>query len=388
MLRKLFIFLLILSVASQANGQGRLSAGIRSGYPFSPQEELLNGENSLGRPLRINASADIQYAFMFPESSRIGRLFPTTYQGIGLSVFSIFDHKDIGTPVSLYIFQGARIAQLTPHLSLDYEWNFGASFGWHCYADQPFNTIMGSRTNAYINGSIMLTWSIGNGWKIAAGPEMSHFSNGHTSLPNAGLNTIGMRLNVIRTDNTERLSGQAENIPPANKWSENISCDITAYGALKKYAMTYNESTYIVDGHFGVCGININPFYDLNRHFRVGLSLDMNYDESANIYRHVAGLTDNDRIRFYRPPFDEQYSIGLSARVEFVMPIFSINFGTGHNIVYKGADLDGLYQIIALKTHITRRLYIHTGYQFRKFKYPDHLVIGLGWRLGHTEKYK
>jgi hypothetical protein len=67
-------------------------------------------------------------------------------------------------------------------------------------------------------------------------------------------------------------------------------------------------------------------------------------------------------------------------------PIFSVHFGIGHNFLYKGRDFKGFYQIIALKTHITRRLYIHTGYQFRDFNNPDNLLLGLGWRFINSKK--
>lgn len=384
MRRYILIFMTCLSLTVNSYGQSRISASLRSGYPFSPQEELLEGINSLGRPLNIAASADIQYAFIFPETSRLGRLYPTAYQGAGVSVFSLFDHQDIGTPVSIYVFQGARIARLSRSLSLDYEWNFGASFGWHRYKEHEFNTIMGTKVNAYVNGSLMLTWRAGEDWKIAVGPDMAHYSNGHTGLPNAGLNIIGMRLNVARTFGDEPSSDTAYGYRKESKWTKNISLDITAFGAMKKGMAEYNETLYLVDGMFGAAGLHITPFYDFNRHFRAGVSLDFNYDECANIQKHIAGVTSDDRIRFYRPPFTEQASVGLSARIEIVMPIFSVHFGIGHNIIYKSADLGKFYQIIALKIQITRRLYLHTGYQFRNFKYPDHLLIGFGWRFGNS----
>ena len=136
---RLLISAVVLLVAGQAYGQHRLSAGLRGGYPFSPQKDLLEGVNSLERPLRIAGSADVQYAFIIPG---------TSYQGVGLSVFSLFDHEDTGTPVSLYVFQGARIVRLSSALSLDYEWNFGASLGWHRKEEHPLNTIIGTRVNA------------------------------------------------------------------------------------------------------------------------------------------------------------------------------------------------------------------------------------------------
>lgn len=376
MFRRIIIFFIVLSSAAQAYGQHRVSAGLRTGYPFSPQDELLQGVNSLGRPLRVGASADIQYAFYFPGSS---------YQGVGVSVFSLFDHKDVGTPVSVYILQGARIAQLSRTLSLDYEWNFGASFGWHRTKDYPFNTIMGTKVNAYINGSIMFSWQPSPEWKISLGPDFSHYSNGHTQLPNAGLNIIGMRLNAASTFGKAMFSVPAESYPDEHKWTENISYDITVFGAPNKSSVYHNDRYFIVDGHFATAGLFVNPFYEFHKHFRAGLSLDFNYNEGANICHHIAALTPDQRVRFFRPPLSEQMSLGMSLRAELVMPIFSVHFGVGHNFIYKGHALEGLYQIIALKTRITERLYIHTGYQFWNFKNPDHLLLGLGWRFGNVK---
>ena len=70
-------------------------------------------------------------------------------------------------------------------------------------------------------------------------------------------------------------------------------------------------------------------------------------DRRRPISSHVAG-TSSGAIGFFRPSLAEQLSLGLSVRAELVMPIFSVQFGIGHNIIYKGSDLAGFYQIIAL----------------------------------------
>ena len=373
MLKRFLITVVVLLIAGQAFAQHRLSAGLHGGYPFSPQKELLEGVNSLERPLRVTGAADVQYAFIIPR---------TSYQGVGLSVFSLFDHEDVGTPLSLYIFQGARIVRLSSALSFDYEWNFGASFGWHRNEEHPLNTIMGTKVNAYINGGIMLTWQ-DDDLTVSIGPEFTHYSNGETELPNAGLNIVGLRLNAARTFERNAFPKITEALSKEESMTGKISWDITAFGSLKKCAVNHNGINYKVEGRFATAGIHINPFYDLHKHFRAGASLDLNYDESANISGHVAG-TSSSAIGFFRPSFEEQVSLGLSVRAELVMPIFSVQFGIGHNIIYKGSDLAGFYQIIALKTHITKRLYLHTGYQFRNFHNPDHLLLGLGYRISKS----
>ena len=63
------------------------------------------------------------------------------------------------------------------------------------------------------------------------------------------------------------------------------------------------------------------------------------------------------------------------------MPVFSINVGVGRNLIYSGGDMKGFYQILALKTYITRHLFLHVGYQLSKFKDPNNLMLGLGYRF-------
>lgn len=122
-------------------------------------------------------SFHLKYAFRFSKESNLGRLFPHTYQGIGVSYQTFFSPVELGNPVSVYAFQGSRIAQLSPRLSLDYEWNFGASFGWRKYDElsNPQNVLIGSKINAYINLGFLLNWQVHKYWKLAAGVDLTHF---------------------------------------------------------------------------------------------------------------------------------------------------------------------------------------------------------------------
>lgn len=71
--------------------------------------------------------------------------------------------------------------------------------------------------------------------------------------------------------------------------------------------------------------------------------------------------------------------LGLSARVEFRMPIFSVNIGLGHSLYAPGGkDQRGWYQMFTLKTFVTRHLYLSTGYRLVRFKSPGNLMLGLG----------
>ena len=173
---------------------------IRPGY-VAPTNSFLEGDNARQKTIDQSLSLHLKYAFRFNKDSRLGRLYPHAYQGIGVSYNTFHSPAELGNPVVVYAFQGAPIVQLSPLLSFDYEWNFGASFGWKKYDGlyNPQNEVIGSKINAYINLGFILNWQLHPQWKLAAGVDFTHFSNGNTHYPNGGLNVIGGRVGIVRT---------------------------------------------------------------------------------------------------------------------------------------------------------------------------------------------
>lgn len=354
---------------------------IRPGYVV-PTNSFLAGDNAQQKAIDQSLSLHLKYAFRFSPNSCLGKLYPSAYQGIGVS-YSTFSRPDeLGNPVTVYVFQGAPLMQFSRRLSLDYEWNFGASFGWKKYDElyNQKNMAIGSEINAYINLGFFLNWQLHPQWKLAAGVDFTHFSNGNTHYPNGGLNAIGGRIGVVRTfDATDGAAGAAGSkrlfIEP------HVSYDLVVYGATRKKGFVKDNVPSLVPGSFGIIGLNFAPMYNLNNYFRAGLSVDAQYDESANIKDYKLERTYSDELKFHRPPFRKQFAVGVSFRAELVMPIFSINAGLGRNLICSGDDTQGFYQILALKTYVTRHLFLHVGYQLSKFKDPNNLMLGLGYRF-------
>lgn len=360
----------------------------KSAYTF-PTKGFFKGENMAESPIRTNLSGHIKYGFKFAPNSYMGKMYPNTIQGIGIGYNTFYNRKEVGNPLAVYVFQTSRIASLTQNLSLDYEWNFGASFGWKKYDAEknPYNTIVGSKANAYINLGFLLNWQITNEVAFRAGIGLSHYSNGNTSYPNYGVNTLDGRIGLMwcpQDDPNSRINNKNKlAVIPKYGFKPYVSYDLIVYGATKKKGIVWQDgSGMLIPGKFAVAGLNFNPMYNFNKYFRAGLSLDAQYDESANITDHVANTdTPTDDVKFFRPPFIEQFSLGLSARAEIVMPIFSINLGIGKNFICRGADTNSFYQTFVLKTDITRNFFLHVGYQLYKFKNPNNLMLGIGYRF-------
>lgn len=334
---------------------------IRPSYLF-PTHEFFKGNSNTGKKNNHSFAGHIKYGFKFSPDSELGRLYPHAIQGIGIGYNTFFNTEEIGNPIALYVFQTSRIATVTPRLSFDYEWNFGASFGWKKFDEKnnPNNMVVGSKINAYINLGFLLNWQLTANTNLKAGIDVTHYSNGNTSYPNAGVNTIGASIGITRSfgggnNGQDKLCKQFTPI-----FDRYITYDLIVYGATrKKGVFPENHDPILVPGSFGIIGLNFNPLYNISRYFRAGLSLDMQYDESANIGQHIANddipSTPED-LKFFRPLFREQFSTGISVRAEIVMPVFSINLGIGKNFICKGSDTNSFYQTFVLKTNIMTKI--------------------------------
>lgn len=349
-------------------------------YPQSVFEtkDFFKGVNAQGQRIDQALSLHLKYAFQFPQHSHLGRLYPHTYQGVGLSYNTFFNSTEMGNPVALYLFQGSRIAQLWQHLSLDYEWHFGLSWGWKPYdgATNHFNTVVGTRSNAYIHLGLLLAWQMSQEWKLTMGMGVTHYSNGNTHYPNSGVNVWGANVGVTRLFGKALAAGEAH-VGSTPQVKPHVSWDLLLYGAMRSKGIVSDR--IVVPGSYGVAGFYLSPMYNFNKYFRGGLSLDGQFDESANI--KVKMIDDYGNYEYHRASLDHQIGLGLSLRGELVMPIFTINCGIGHNVIYHGDDLDGFYQELGLKMQLVHSLYLHVGYRLAEFHDPQNLMFGIGYRF-------
>ena len=361
----------------------RLGMEARPQYVF-PTNPFLQGENERWKPIQTSFAAHLKYSFKFRPNTCADRIYGGAYQGIGVSLTTFGDKKQLGDPFSFYVFQGARIARFSPRVSLNYEWNFGLSAGWKPYDNyyNSYNGAVGSRMNAYINAGVYINWAFSRYFDLIVGGDFTHFSNGNTKFPNAGINTAGAKIGLVYNFNrTEEDLSKSLYQPVTTRFPRHISYDVVLFGSWRRKGVWVGEKQIASPNAYPVAGFNFAPMYNFNNYFRAGLSVDAQFDESANIKDYKLVGTYGDDIKFHRPPFREQFAVGLSLRAELVMPIFSINVGIGRNMIYSGDDTEGFYQILALKTYVTRHLFLHVGYQLSKFKDPNNLMLGIGYRF-------
>ncbi len=362
----------------------------RPGYIFRINP-FLKGENMDGQPIKLLYSTHLKYSFQFQPTSYVNKIYRGVYQGIGLSHYNFGNSVEIGNPIALYLFQGATIAQFSPRLSLNYEWNFGLSAGWKPYDKEsnPNNGMIGSKLNAYMNANFYLKQRLSTKFDLIAGGTLTHFSNGNTRFPNAGLNAVDAKVGLVYNlnGNDRKLSSLLSHTPLLiNKFPKHISTDVVLFGSWRNKGLLFNDTPLASPDTYHVFGFNVNPMYNMNYNLRFGLSLDGVYDSSANVYTEdyiVSAGGANPGYTFYKPSIEKQLALGISARGEYVMPYFTVGLGIGTNVLHGGEDFKGLYQILALKIEVTRSSFIHIGYNLKDFKEPNYLMLGIGYRFGN-----
>ncbi len=377
----------------------------RVGVQISPSwvpgtNSYVRGKNPDNAKVNSSFGGDLRADFSFNPATREGMLYPGLYQGIGLGVNGYFHSGLLGTPVSAYVYQGAPIVNLSERLSLDYEWQFGASFGWKHYNKETAedNVAIGSPVTAHLGLAVKLNYQLSSRWALSLGIGANHYSNGNTSWPNGGINTVGASIGIAYIINPQggfgdELQGglEGEGLRGYRKTQRVLAeeadrhkwmYDIMAYGAWRKRVVTvgYPAEPTLCPGRFGVLGMQFSPLYKLNRWASVGPALDIQWDESSGLEPYWVEGSYNENIKFKRPPFGKQLSLGFSAHAELTMPIFSVNVGLGYDVLNPKGD-KAFYQSLTLKTFITKNIYLNTGYRLGNFHDPQNLMLGVGLRL-------
>lgn len=364
----------------------RLGVEARPQYVF-PTNDFLKGENERWKPIQNSFAAHLKYSFKFRPNTCADRIYGGAYQGVGLSMTTFGDKKQLGDPFTFYVFQGARIADITSRLSLHYEWNFGLSAGWKPYDNDynSYNGVVGSRMNAYMNAGIYLNWAFSRYFDLIVGGDLTHFSNGNTKFPNAGINTTGAKIGLVYNFNRNEEELTKSLLQPViPRFPRHVSYDLVFFGSWRRKGVYVGEKQIASPGAYPVAGFNFAPMYNIGYKFRVGASLDGVYDGSANVYTEDLIIDEfGDPVsprRFFRPGLQHQLALGLSGRAEYVMPYFTIGVGMGVNVIGRG-DLRGFYQMLALKIDVTRNSFLHIGYNLQNFQTPNYLMLGLGFRF-------
>lgn len=328
----------------------------------------LSGKNPQGEV--INQSTTLRLKYTLQQSGNPDDI--GAYFGIGGG--AVLTSQLLGTPFLAYIVQGAPLVNFSRRVSLNYELQLGAAFGWKSYEAEinESNHVVGSKVTAYIGADVFLRLALARHWDLNIGFGYGHFSNANLRMPNEGLHTMGGRVSLAYYFNRDesqisRASLFTAPVPPRKKrWF----ADVVLFGGWKIKSLSLPNT-------FGVAGFSFSPTYRLNSVFGVGLSLDGIYDHSVNL---ITSDDDNDKtLEFYYPDTSKQLALGLQARAELTMPVFRASVGIGRYMV---GGINCFYETLAMKIDFTRHFFLNIGYCLYNYNYTNNLMLGIGYRIG------
>lgn len=366
----------------------RVGAEFRPEYVF-PTNPFVRGSNFAEKPIDLSLSAHLRYSLRPQAGSHTDQIYPGVYQGLGVAYYDFGNAQELGNPAAIYLFQGARIARLSPRITFNYEWNFGLSYGWKTYDEQANkrNVVVGSKANAFLSVGFYFLWQMSSKLDLSAGFALSHFSNGNTKFPNAGVNSGGLRVGIdYNFGRTGVLAPERSRAVYAGPFPRHMSYDVVLFGSWRRKGVALGEKQIPSPESYPVAGLSFAAMYNFGYKFRAGLALDGVYDGSANVYTEdvICEMGGScPEYDFMQPGINKQLALGVSARGEFVMPYFSVGFGLGINVLHKGGDLKQFYQMLTLKIAVTRSGFVHIGYNLRDFHEPNYLMLGLGYRFNN-----
>lgn len=360
----------------------RVGLEFRPGYVFSTNS-FLQGLNQADKPVRNAYAVHLKYSFQYHPGTWADRVYGGAYQGVGAAYSNFGNTAELGNPLSLYLFQGARIVGISPRLSFNYEWNFGLSLGWKPYdpQDNRYNVMIGSGMNAYINTNFYFNWILSPQFDLTAGVSLTHYSNGNTGFPNAGLNMASFKAGLVYNINRRRNELLKTLCPYVPAFPRHVCYDLVVFGSWRRKG--YRDGDVFVPSPlaYKVIGMNLAALYNVSYKFRAGVALDGVYDASANVF--ALEVYDGGNRHFVKPPFNAQIALGVSGRAEYVMPYFIVGIGMGTNILHRGGDLKAFYQMLVLKVKVTRNSFLHIGYNLQEFRTPNYLMLGIGYRFNN-----
>ncbi|MDH8702478.1 hypothetical protein M2138_001842 [Dysgonomonadaceae bacterium PH5-43] len=332
-------------------------------------------------------SADIRYGFSPKGDNWKDYAYGMPYMGVGVYVANFQRKKDLGTPVSLFFFQGGNLLNYTEKVSLNYEWNAGLAFNWKPYDafTNPNNVAIGSAVNIHAAVNLYMNWKLTKNFHLNVGVEFDHFSNAASRLPNRGVNLVSGFVDLTYHFNNEdfkytpslydkpEFKTTREHDFMALVSSRNVEVDTVGTGLPDKY----------VRQNFIVLGASYAYMFNDNYRYRWGPSVEVTYDESAGAkqWREVNELNGRTYDRVKLDKFFNRFSVGVSVKGEINVARFSGFLNLGYDVIHARKEDGRFYQIFGIKVFLKENLFGVFGVRTTNFGRSQYPFLNLGYTI-------
>jgi hypothetical protein len=307
--------------------------------------------------------------------------------GVGFLTYGFPQTGQLGEPNALYLFLNKPYKRWGNKYSFNYFIRLGMSYNWEPNdpAINPANLVLGSFRNLYISAGIEAEYNFTPRLSTSIGGAFAHFSNGQSSLPNAGMNLLtphisikynfndGEQMEYKKVEEPEFKDKGMEYYFTIGNGIRQIFFDTAATGVPKKLGVSYP-----------VHNISVAAQYQFNWKGKFGGGLDFIYWGAQNpgIELGAGGVIQAKPV-----PTNEKLQLGVFVSYEFVLNNFSIYAQPGYRVIrteYAGMPPD-FYQHLAGKYHI-RNLILGVAIRAVNFGIAEYIEWNVGYRFGKNTK--
>lgn len=321
------------------------------------------------------------------------------YYGLGLFGYTNFGRRpegyQLGNPYSVYLLQGATLLNIGRRMALNYEWNIGVAFGWTPFDpfDNPYNECIGSEVNVHVGINLYLKWMLSRTVDLHLGVDATHFSNGVSRLPNAGINMAAAYLELSVNFNRKSIEKEYNPslIPPL--YNTHFSSDFSVIASSRTSRAKIHDTNgavipnMYIDRSFKVLGFSYAFMRNPSYRYRYGLSADLIYDEGAGVraWREM-NVNGYEYTRIKKGTMQDRFQLGISAKGEVILPGYTIFAHLGLDYVNGNKENKRFYQIFGAKIYLKENFFGTFGIRAQHFSRAQFLFWSLGYTIDHKSR--
>ncbi len=389
-MKKFLTTLIILFAATVITAQTdttKRAKFLRFGYQAGsvlPTHEFLQGENATGKTIDYFQSFRLEFGWQTTGEAEWHHVFNFPTYGIGVYSVDFFDDDELGTPSAIFAFFDWPFKRYSKS-ALSAEFGFGLAYDWQPFEpeDNPYNLVIGMGRSVYIDVGLKYTYQISKHFDLSGQVSFSHFSNGSTQQPNAGINLLAPRINLAYNFGGRKPLPQRKLLPKYSKDERELTFSLT-YGnksevfEVKDYPSGGGEFDNLKRDDFNVFAFLATYNKKFYYNSKVGVGAEIEYDASLGVeYKYVNGekmKIDSDTADKIRAGVFAQYTLVINKMEGLV--------GLGYYVYGENpGSLPKIYQRLGAKYYLTENFSLGVNLRFYDFSKADNMEFNFGYRI-------
>lgn len=383
----LFVFIILSTVNVFAQKEDNNWHFLRFGYQAGKvlqTHEFLKGENATGKPIDYFQSFRLEYGVQTDGSSDWHHVFNLPTYGIGIYTVNFFDDSELGTPSAIYGFFNWPFKRYK-HSALSAEFGFGIAYDWQPFEPEknPYNLVIGMGRSVYIDVGLKYSYYLTKHFNLSGQFSFSHFSNGSTQQPNAGINLLAPRINLAYNFGGRNHLPTIKKMPEYTAHKKEFTVSLT-YGSKSEVFTVKNmprdDTTFTNKRResFNIFALIFAWNKQIYYNSKVGLTAEVEYDPSLK----VSYSNENGEVIRYEGETKDKIRAGFTAQYLLVINKIEGKVGLGYYVYGKNpGSLPKLYQRLGIKFYILRDLFMGLNLRFYDFSKADNMEYHIGYRF-------